>query len=107
MLQTCCHSCSPDHDDKCTHHPTERPRVAEGDIDKIFERALAEFPQYQPVMHSRDPWLITFDNLLTDEETDGIFEAVSPSSPCLPAVCTMESSPKPFQVALEAQTHSA
>jgi prolyl 4-hydroxylase len=76
MLSACCRSCSPDHDDKCTHYPTERPDVAEGDINKIFERAVAEYPQYNPQVHSRDPWLVTFDNLLTDEETDGIFEAV-------------------------------
>jgi len=76
MLHTCCHSCTPDYDDKCTHYPTERPDVAEGDISKIFERALAQYPQYNPQVHSRDPWLVTFDNLLTDEETDGIFEAV-------------------------------
>jgi len=76
MLQTCCHSCSPDYDDKCTHYPTERPDVAEGDISKIFERAVANYPQYSPTVLSRDPWVVTFDNLLSDEETTGILEAV-------------------------------
>lgn len=76
MMEHCCLSCSPDPDDRCTHIPTERPDVAEGDIDKIFERAIANYPQYNPKVISKDPWLVTFDNLLTDEETDGIFEAV-------------------------------
>jgi len=80
MLRTCCLSCSPDYDDPCTHNPTERPDVAEGDLTKIFERAVAEYPQYSPRVLSRDPWVVTFDNLLSDEETDGIVEAVGGKS---------------------------
>lgn len=76
MMSTCCFSCSPDYEDKCTQYPTERPDVAEGDISKIFEAAVANYPQYNPQVLSRDPWVVTFDNLLTDEETDGIIEAV-------------------------------
>ncbi|EOD09048.1 hypothetical protein EMIHUDRAFT_465463 [Emiliania huxleyi CCMP1516] len=67
MLRTCCLSCSPDYDDPCTHNPTER-------------RAVAEYPQYSPRVLSRDPWVVTFDNLLSDEETDGIVEAVGGKS---------------------------
>eukprot|EP00967_Tisochrysis_lutea_P018658 scaffold21167_cov33-Tisochrysis_lutea.AAC.2 len=87
-MEHCCLSCSPDPDDRCTHIPTERPDVAEGDIDKIFERAIANYPQYNPKVISKDPWLVTFDNLLTDEETDGIFEAVRFDSPARQSQCS-------------------
>jgi hypothetical protein len=76
MLERCCYSCSPDPDDACSPDPAERPDVAEGDVDKIFERALENFPHYKPNVFSRDPWLVQFDDLLTDEECAGIIEAV-------------------------------
>ncbi len=76
MVSACCKSCSIDPDDACSHDPTSRPDVAEGDIEKIFERAVADYPQYSPTVHSRDPWVVTFDDLLTPDECDGIIEAV-------------------------------
>ena len=47
-----------------------------GLVDKIFEHALKEYPQYNPVAHSRDPWVVTFDNILSDRERSGLIEAV-------------------------------
>ena len=76
MQQHCCRSCSRDFDDVCSPDPKVRPDVAEGDIDRIFERAVANYPQYSPVVYSRDPWVVTFDNLLTGEECEGIKQAV-------------------------------
>jgi len=76
MQANCCFSCSPDPDDPCSVDPSERPDVHKGDINKIFERALAEFPQYPATVFSRDPWLVQFDNVLDDEECAGIIEAV-------------------------------
>ena len=76
MKANCCFSCSPDPDDPCSIDPSQRPDVHRGDFSKIFERAIAEFPQYPAVVHSRDPWVVSFENLLTDEETDGVIEAV-------------------------------
>ena len=76
MKQNCCFSCSPDPDDPCSIDPSERPDVHKGDITKIFERAIADFPQYPATVHSRDPWVVTFDNVLDDEECAGIIEAV-------------------------------
>jgi hypothetical protein len=76
MMANCCFSCSPDPDDPCAIDPSKRPDVHKGDITKIFERAIAEYPQYPATVHSRDPWLVTFDNILDDEECKGIIEAV-------------------------------
>ena len=47
-----------------------------GDINKIFERILTDYQQYSPTVHSRDPWLVSMDNLLDDDECAGIIEAV-------------------------------
>ena len=76
MKANCCSSCAPDPDDPCSIDPSERPDVHTGDITKIFERAMREFPQYPATVHSTDPWLVQFDNLLDDEECAGIIEAV-------------------------------
>lgn len=76
MKANCCSSCSPDPDDPCSVDPSSRPDVYKGDIGKIFTRLIAEHPQYAPTVHSRDPWLVSFDNVLTDEECAGLVEAV-------------------------------
>ena len=76
MQKNCCWSCSPDPDDPCSIDPSDRPDVYKGDIDKTFERILAEYQQYPATVHSRDPWLISLDNVLSDDECAGIIEAV-------------------------------
>jgi hypothetical protein len=75
MKRECCFSCSPDPDDPCSIDPMRRPDVYKGDINKTFERIEREYASTITV-HSRDPWLITLDNLLDDEECAGIIEAV-------------------------------
>ena len=45
-----------------------------GDIDATFERAIRDFPQYKVQVLSRDPWLITFDDLFTKEEADQLIK---------------------------------
>ena len=76
MNATCCFACSPDPEDRCSPDPSKRPAVAEGDLSKVFERAVSNYSQYGPKILNRDPWVVYFENLLTPEETDGIFEAV-------------------------------
>ena len=76
MKKNCCASCSPDPDDPCSTDPSSRPDVYKGDFTRAFERIIRDYPQYNITVHSRDPWLITLDNLLTDDECEGIKEAV-------------------------------
>lgn len=76
MKERCCWSCSPDPDDRCSIDPSKRPDVHKGDIEKTFTRILEQYPQYSPTVHSRDPWVVSFDNLLDDDECAGIIEAV-------------------------------
>ena len=76
MNATCCYACSPDPEDPCSPDPSKRPEVAEGDLSKVFQRAVDEYPQYAPKILSRDPWVVAFENIMTDEEADGVYEAV-------------------------------
>lgn len=43
-----------------------------GDMNETFERALVDFPEYAPAVLHRDPWVVRFDNFLSDEEADHI-----------------------------------
>ena len=40
-------------------------------MSKIFENAVANYSQYGPVVYSTDPWVVGFENLLTDEVRRG------------------------------------
>ena len=71
MKRECCFSCSPDPDDPCSTDPMQRPDIYKGDINKTFERIEREYASTITVT-PLDPWLITLDNLLDDEECAGI-----------------------------------
>ena len=71
-----CDSCGWQGDDYCTNPPSEAAKPNAGDIVKTFERAIT-FTQFGPKVHSSPndesrpgPWVITFDNFITDEEAD-------------------------------------
>jgi hypothetical protein len=55
MNATCCFACSPDPEDRCSPDPSKRPDVAEGDLSKVFERAVSNFSQYGARILSRPP----------------------------------------------------
>jgi len=46
--------------------------VRPGDMNATFERALAHFPEYSPQVMHRDPWVMRFDNFMSDAEADHI-----------------------------------
>lgn len=45
-----------------------------GGINAMFERAVRDFPQYTPEIISRDPWLIAFNDFITEDEGAAFFE---------------------------------
>jgi len=75
MKQQCakaCDSCGWT-DDRCSDRSGQQPTKRNGDIDATFERAVAEFGEFGPRVHSRPPqgpWIITFDNFVTDDEAE-------------------------------------
>lgn len=58
----------------CSRAPDERPILAPGTMGRVFQDAVDRFPQYKPTIHSTDPWVVTFDELFSEEEAKRIFE---------------------------------
>lgn len=67
MRQQCARSC-----DTCGFVDTtclglSPPAKQNGEINAMFERAIT-FEELGPKVHSREPWIVTFDHFLSDEE---------------------------------------
>eukprot|EP00966_Prymnesium_polylepis_P080340 1861010-Prymnesium_polylepis.3 len=60
MLQSCtnaCGSCEAKQSG-CNRQNSTLPIPAPGGLSAMFERALVDFPEYEPVALSRDPWVM-------------------------------------------------
>ena len=72
MLVQCacsCDSCDQvDYKVRCKLDPDAELAVPPGAMGATFERILSDFPQLQPTVLSRDPWLLQLDAFLDDEE---------------------------------------
>ena len=72
MKLRCAASCGTcdwlDYKKRCPMPENRTEAVPPQQMTKTFERALTEFAHLGPVVHSRDPWVMSFDNFLTDEE---------------------------------------
>eukprot|EP00486_Rosalina_sp_Unknown_P015983 CAMPEP_0201594546 /NCGR_PEP_ID=MMETSP0190_2-20130828/191826_1 /ASSEMBLY_ACC=CAM_ASM_000263 /TAXON_ID=37353 /ORGANISM="Rosalina sp." /LENGTH=210 /DNA_ID=CAMNT_0048054193 /DNA_START=13 /DNA_END=642 /DNA_ORIENTATION=+ len=62
---------------RCSRHPKAKAAVGVGDVDKMFNRLLTDFPQYSPELLSSPnskenpgPWLVVLNDVFTDEECD-------------------------------------
>ena len=55
---------------------SREPSVHKDAINKLFTRVttLSKFKKYTPVIHNSDPWVVTFDTFLTDEEADMVIQ---------------------------------
>ena len=52
---------------------TDQPILKPGDMNRIFEEIIDKYSdQYTIDVVSRDPWIITFDNFLSDAEVDSL-----------------------------------
>ena len=65
---------------RCTRdflNVTAAPAYAPGDMDTMFGALTSDaaFARFSPTVHSRDPWIVTLDNFLTDAEVDGLVHA--------------------------------
>ena len=82
MLDSCpvsCNACPAGDEDPACVRRNSTPAVQDRGIGAVFERALREYPQYKPRALSRDPWVMTFDDFLSEEETERIIELCSSS----------------------------
>lgn len=67
-----CKSCGWE-DTACTDRSHLQPAKRNGDIHSTFENALELGKEFGPRVHSRPPdgpWIITFDNFVSDDEAD-------------------------------------
>lgn len=77
MAKECAFSCGVCHvnfKSSCKRDALVQPAAVPGTIDATFRRALDVYGQYRPRVIHRDPWILAFDNFLTDEEADHVVE---------------------------------
>lgn len=56
---------------------SSEPILKAGSINSIFEKIIDTNGTYGSVtVHSHDPWVVTFDNFMTDDESNAIIEVV-------------------------------
>lgn len=84
MLVECSASCKSCHirDPKmrCVKDPMVQPAItglAGDSINALFERATSsEWDRYRPTVHSRDPWVVTYEDFLSEAETAALLAAL-------------------------------
>jgi len=60
---------------RCKRSPKAKPAISKpGEINALFERIVNNFPQYNPQILSGDPWVITLENVFTEEEANRLIE---------------------------------
>ena len=47
-----------------------------GDMQAMFSAIEKTYPQYGVTVHSTDPWVVTFDNFLSDDEVNALITSV-------------------------------
>jgi len=57
---------------RATLNISTEPIYKPGDLNWMFANIAEEFPHYGITVISQSPWIVTFDNFLTDEETDAL-----------------------------------
>ena len=85
MIVECAHSCHTCHlrDPKvrCVRNPSEQPALRGADhgdgIKAVMEWATSEaWASYSPTVLSRDPWVVQYEDFLSDDEVQGLLEAL-------------------------------
>ena len=74
-----CMSCPEGDEDPACVRVNKSAAATEGGITAVFERALREYPQYNPQALSQDPWVMTFDDFLSDEEAERFIQLCASS----------------------------
>lgn len=55
---------------------TDSPIFGPGEMGNMFESIETDFTHYGITVHSRSPWIVTFDNFLSDAEITALIETV-------------------------------
>lgn len=66
--------------DKARLNVSTTPLIPDGGLDSLFNNILDKFSNtYDISVLSTDPWVLSFDNFLTEEEVDGFMQATDNS----------------------------
>ena len=57
----------------CRPDPLATPALRPGDLDQLFKRITSEYNDTVEILH-RQPWIITLNNFLSDDEADKLVE---------------------------------
>ena len=70
-----CKWCAMDTGSRCRRASDLQPAARKGSLDYMFRRASAPIHAHlRPIVHSRDPWVVSFDTFLSDEEADSVIQ---------------------------------
>ena len=76
MKLKCAASCGTcdwlDYKKRCPMPADRVPAVAAHAMSASFERALSDFPELEPLAISREPWVMSFERFLSDEEVEAL-----------------------------------
>ncbi|KAL3925541.1 MAG: hypothetical protein SGILL_000336 [Bacillariaceae sp.] len=70
-----CHQLSFDH--RCPYDKNAATAWGKGDLNAMFQRITTDpyyVEKYEPKILSKDPWLVTMDNVATEEECQKMIE---------------------------------
>jgi len=74
-----CKWCAMETGSRCKRQADDVPAARQGTLDYMFRRAASErsLAQFRPVVHSRDPWIVSFENFLSGDEAERIISVGS------------------------------
>mmetsp|Transcript_31478 Transcript_31478/g.82234 ORF Transcript_31478/g.82234 Transcript_31478/m.82234 type:complete len:297 (-) Transcript_31478:224-1114(-) len=68
-----CKWCAMDTSSRCRRPADMKPAAKAGSLEYMFNRAIDPLhAHFTPVVHSRDPWVVSFDTFLSDEEAERV-----------------------------------
>ena len=71
-----CKWCAMQTSSRCLRAPGETPAASKGTLEYMFTRASTshEYAHLKPVVHSRSPWIMSFETFLSEDETHRIID---------------------------------
>mmetsp|Transcript_29596 Transcript_29596/g.90796 ORF Transcript_29596/g.90796 Transcript_29596/m.90796 type:complete len:461 (+) Transcript_29596:8-1390(+) len=80
MSRSCARSCNTcEQMNAACARPNSTAAVRTGEISSMFEYALEAFHQYRPRALSRDPWVLAFDDFISETEAQRLIELCADS----------------------------
>ena len=71
-----CKWCAMETGSRCRRQADDTPAARRGTLAAMFERSISDplLARYTPIIHSRDPWIVSFETFLSGEEAERIIK---------------------------------